>query len=715
MSNNDAPDIYVFIPGKGGYEQLRRDFLKLTGPVTLPPLYTFGLMHSRYHPYSDPDALEVIDTYRRKCIPLDVFVVDTDWRVGASHGYGVNTNLFPDMEGFLRQAHARGVRVMFNDHPEPQAPALDPKELQYRYDGLTSLLKIGADVWWFDRNWHTHLNEPAPGIRGEVWGMRLYHDMTERFRPGQRPLIMSNVQGIDNGRRNYPAHPAAHRYPIWWTGDTSAEWESLKKGIANAVDYGVISLQPYLSEDLTGHFGKPDAELYARFFQYGALSPVTRLHCTRGETRDPWAFGEEAEKIVTDYTRLRYRLMPTIYAAARRAYDDGTPLLRRGDLYWPEFAEAADNQQYLLGDDILVAPVTASPKAATPIPTEFLETPNCKPGLSGEYFKGMELNGAPVISRTDAQINFRWERDAPDPKLPEDFFSTRWAGKLGPAPETGEYTLQVRMDDGVRLWLDGKLVLDKWIKQPVTAYEAKVNLEKGKSYELRMEYFDHDWTATCIVGWRLPSQTTTVPSRQVWIPPGEWSDAWTEARLTGPKTVTVSSPLRHTPMFVRAGGVVLSTTEMQFTGERPWDTVVVDAFIPSSGTTQTERTLYEDDGITPKYQQGASGRTLVTLTVVTNSVNLVAGKLQGEFAGRLKTRTWVFRAHLPKEKKLVSATLNGAKVEARMLTPSHDAGAMPFRGEGARPGAEAGGVIEVRADSRPTNESSALVLTLTSP
>src|ERR1041384_8206747 len=303
----DAPDIYVFIPGKGGDEQLRRDFLKLTGPIALPPLYTFGLMHSRYHPYSDQEALKVIDTYRQKRIPLDVFVVDTDWRVGASHGYGVNTNLFPDMEGFLRQAHERRVRVMYNDHPEPQAAALDPKELHYRYDGLTSLLKMGADVWWYDRNWHTHLNEPAPGIRREVWGMRLYHDITQRFRPDRRPLIMSNVQGIDNAHRKYPSHPAAHRYPIWWTGDTAANWDFLRMGIANAVDGGVVSLLPYMSEDLSGHTGRPGLELYVRFLQYGALSPIMRLHCTRDQTRDPWAFGDEAERIVTEYARLRYR------------------------------------------------------------------------------------------------------------------------------------------------------------------------------------------------------------------------------------------------------------------------------------------------------------------------------------------------------------------------------------------------------------------------
>ena len=102
---------------------------------------------------------------------------------------------------------------------------LDPKELQYRYDGLTSILKMGMDVWWYDRNWGTHIGTPASGLPLEVWGMKVYTDATQKLRPEQRPAIMSNVWGIDNGYRNGRTYPAMHRFPIWWTGDTSARWD----------------------------------------------------------------------------------------------------------------------------------------------------------------------------------------------------------------------------------------------------------------------------------------------------------------------------------------------------------------------------------------------------------------------------------------------------------------------------------------------------------
>lgn len=148
-TTNNAEDVYVFILEPGQYKTFRQEFLKLTGPTPMPPLYAFGLWNSRYYPYSEEEALQTIDTYRTKQIPLDMFVVDTDWRRGASHGYATNDTLFPDMKRFIGRAHEKHVRLMYNDHPEAQKKsALDPLELRYRWNGLTSLFDLGIDVWW---------------------------------------------------------------------------------------------------------------------------------------------------------------------------------------------------------------------------------------------------------------------------------------------------------------------------------------------------------------------------------------------------------------------------------------------------------------------------------------------------------------------------------------------------------------------------------------
>jgi alpha-glucosidase len=390
----DAPDAYIFFPAASGYDTFRTDFLTLTGPVPLVPLYTLGLWYSRYYPYDESSALEVMDRFRRSAIPLDVFVLDTDWRVGASSGYGINRELFPDMARFIQRVHEKQVRIMLNDHPEPNGPsALDPTEMRYRKQGLTSLLEMGADLWWFDRNWHTHLQAPAPGLNKEVWGMRLYHDITQSFRPEERTLLMSNVDGINNGRRQTPSHPAAHRFPVWWTGDTLGEWAALAAGIQNGVNSGIDRLMPYVHEDLGGHHGQPDSELYVRYMQFGALSPVTRIHCSTEVHRYPWGYDGPVEAIVGDFFRLRYRLLPMLYAAAHEAHRTGLPLMRRCDLEWPDCPEAADDTQYLLGDDLLVAPMMEPAQNGSPS-TRTVWIP---PGLWQEAWSGAVHRGPDII------------------------------------------------------------------------------------------------------------------------------------------------------------------------------------------------------------------------------------------------------------------------------------------------------------------------------
>jgi hypothetical protein len=679
--SNNAPDLYVFVPAS--YEGLRRDFLALTGPIEKPPLYTFGFIDSRYHPYTETEALGVIDTYRRKRIPLDMFVVDTDWRPNGSDGYAIETKYFPDMPRFIREAHARNVRLMFNDHPNPiSKDPLDPRELQFRWDGLSKLMGMGLDAWWYDRNWFTSLGEPLPGLRKEVWGQRLYHDMALRFQPDRRPLIMTNFQGIDNGDRHYAPQPAGHRYPIWWTGDTQSTWEFLRKGVENGVDMGVLAVSPYVGEDLGGHVGQPSPELYVRYLQYGLLSPTARIHCTRGNTRYPWEFGPEAEGIVTDYVRLRYRLLPTLYSAAQRAYEDGTPLLRRLDLEWPTHKEASQSDEYLLGDDLLVAPMTKSlipePQA---FPSEMLRTPDGKPGLYAEIFKGTELKGEPIAKRVDPQVLFNWGNGAPGPGLPSDGFSVRWTGKVGPFPQTREYSIGTRSDDGARLWIDGKLVIDKWVPQNDVLNLTKIRFEAGSVHDVRLEYFEDGGGAGMAFGWIPPAQTErTLPEREVWIPPGQWRSVYTGETIQGPRTITAEVPLWQCPMWARAGGLVTLAPEMQYTGQRPWDSLTLEAFCLERNGSAT-RVLAEDDGVSNAYQKGQVAKTQLAQRRVGNTVTLTLGATRGTFRGMPAKRRWRLRLNLPQGASVRSVSLDGRSARGyRVLEPSAALTGAPLRG-----------------------------------
>jgi PA14 domain len=125
-------------------------------------------------------------------------------------------------------------------------------------------------------------------------------------------------------------------------------------------------------------------------------------------------------------------------------------------------------------------------------------------GLLGEYFAMRELSGSSVLVRVDPVIDFDWAGQAPDPKVPADDFSVRWTGFLKPGV-SGTYTLFVRANDGIRLWLDNKTLIDKWFNQSATDYSAQVTLTAGQRYQIRIEYFEGASNASQQLSWSGPS------------------------------------------------------------------------------------------------------------------------------------------------------------------------------------------------------------------
>ncbi|HET9315715.1 MAG TPA: glycoside hydrolase family 3 C-terminal domain-containing protein, partial [Vicinamibacteria bacterium] len=137
-------------------------------------------------------------------------------------------------------------------------------------------------------------------------------------------------------------------------------------------------------------------------------------------------------------------------------------------------------------------------------------------GLRGEYFKGRELAGPPVLTRIDPVVAFRWDRASPtstlvasgemraDEALGDDDFSVRWSGQLRPTV-TGRHEITVTGDDGFRLFVAGKQVIDEWTTTPrARAVSAAVDLVAGKPVDVRLEYFEAIRDAEIRLGWKLP-------------------------------------------------------------------------------------------------------------------------------------------------------------------------------------------------------------------
>jgi beta-glucosidase len=138
-------------------------------------------------------------------------------------------------------------------------------------------------------------------------------------------------------------------------------------------------------------------------------------------------------------------------------------------------------------DHVTFSPGTSFLRSGNPVPLEMLSTGDGKPGLKIQYFSGTELKGEPVVVRTDPGINFDFN-GSPAPGLGGEDFSVRWTGRLT-SSKSGNFELGVRGDDGFRLWLDGKLIVEDWTRHAPRTMTAVVSLEKGRPYALKVEYF----------------------------------------------------------------------------------------------------------------------------------------------------------------------------------------------------------------------------------
>lgn len=133
---------------------------------------------------------------------------------------------------------------------------------------------------------------------------------------------------------------------------------------------------------------------------------------------------------------------------------------------------------------------------------ELIQRANFPEGLKAEYFDNKDLKGTPKV-RKEEWINFEPGNQAPDPFLPKSPLSIRWTGKLRPTV-SGNYTFNFTSDDGCRLFLDGKLLIDAWGGHAVRTDSASIELEAGRDYQLKAEYYDRRDYAIGKLQWRVP-------------------------------------------------------------------------------------------------------------------------------------------------------------------------------------------------------------------
>lgn len=424
-------DGYLFGYGHD-YRRALEEFASLTGAPPLLPRKLFGNWFSRWGSYSASDYRDVVRRFREEDVPLSVLVVDTDWKAPHSwNGWNWNRDLFPDPEGFLDWAHDQELLVPLNVHPsieatDPRFPEADRRAGGLPRDNGRGHFYAQNDAWthvfdWADpdhRDAYSWLHDPFEAQGVDFWWFDWCCDESRSSMPGVSPDSQINALYAARQRRrdrrafafsrigssfhhedaSVPGPWAEHRQTVHFTGDTAPTWEMLDHEIyVTAAESAAIGL-PYVSHDVGSFHGQhiPD-DMYVRWVQFGTFQPILRLHSNHGD-RLPWQYSPVAEAIAKRFLRLRGRLVPYLYTLARAAHDTGLPMVRAPYLAFPDHDAAYEyTRQYLLGADLLVAPI-ASPG---PTATKDVWVP---PGEWVDFFTGERYEG-PGVHAVEAPLD----------------------------------------------------------------------------------------------------------------------------------------------------------------------------------------------------------------------------------------------------------------------------------------------------------------------
>jgi alpha-glucosidase len=386
---------YVF--AGPGMPAILEAYTALTGRAALPPLWALGYHQCRWFRYTQEAVEQLAVRHREHGIPCDALWLDIDYM----DGYRVFTwdqEAFADPPRMLERLREQGFRVITIIDPgvkhEPGYPVFDQaveRDVLCRteggdlyvgqvWPGLTvfpDFVTEEARRWWGELNaqhvqsglagiWND-MNEPATG-RIHPDQMRFDHGRHphERYRNqyallmamGTRAGLLDAMPDLRTFVLSRAGFAGIQRYAANWMGDNVARWDHLWMSMPMAAGFG-LSGQPFVGADIGGFSGNTGAELFVRWMQYGALTPFCRNHSRIGNVDQyAWAFGDVVQDIVREALRLRYRLLPYIYAAFVEATETGAPVQRPlvFDHQYDGTVRDLDDQ-YLLGRDLLVAPL----------------------------------------------------------------------------------------------------------------------------------------------------------------------------------------------------------------------------------------------------------------------------------------------------------------------------------------------------------------------
>ena len=395
----DVIDYYFFYGPE--LDQVVAGYRELTGQVPMFGKWAYGFWQCKNRYKSQEEILGVAAKYRQLHIPVDNIVQDWFW--WNRKGEFVFNKSYPNPKGMVDELHEKNFHLMISIWPffEPGSAnydymdkrgwfvdkfkfakppyhtdamavydATNPEARKYYWDQVNKgLFGIGLDAWWMDTT--------EPETEGQEDNIQLGHKLAAGS--GDRyvnlfPMLTTGAvydgqRAASDKKRVYilsrSAFAASQRYGVTaWSGDINSDWFSLRRQIPAGLNFALSGI-PYWTTDIGGFvFGSPTdpafRELFVRWFQFGTFNPILRVHGTRNpDENELWSYGPDAQKILVNFDRLRYRLLPYIYSLAWKTTSESYTPMRPLVMDFRTDVRAQNTwDEFMYGPSFLVSPVT---------------------------------------------------------------------------------------------------------------------------------------------------------------------------------------------------------------------------------------------------------------------------------------------------------------------------------------------------------------------
>lgn len=382
---------YVFIYGPTPKE-IVSSYTALCGRPALPPAWSFGLWLSTSFTteYDEGTTSSFIQGMEDREIPLNVFHFDCFWMKEFQWcDFEWDERVFPDVKGMLKRYHDRGLKIcvwinpyvaqgtsfykegLENGYFIMRADGKGPKQVDFWQAGMSIVDFTNPDACtWYVAALKRLLDMGVDCFKTD-FGERIPVDVM--YFNGADPFSMHNfytylynkcvfeLLEVEKGKNETvlfarSATAGCQKFPVHWGGDSSASYASMAETLRGGLSFAMSGFS-FWSHDISGFEQTAPADLYKRWVAFGMLSTHSRLH---GSTsyRVPWLFDEESNAVVKHFIELKHQLMPYIFAKSVEATKTGIPVMRPMVMEFPHTMSTANlDMQYMLGDQLLVAPV----------------------------------------------------------------------------------------------------------------------------------------------------------------------------------------------------------------------------------------------------------------------------------------------------------------------------------------------------------------------